>query len=215
MGCVLWQGYSEGALWKERCAYCSLSWAFRRGFLKKLVTECDFEGDWVWYVKTSEKCVLTYGNVNKYKETYNSTIYNQATENRPLLLVCEAHWGSGRKLRLELLHMPCSVFILYATCLQTFFDYTSILVKLYWTVTSNISARIYTFYTCSCLSVYSVQFSCSVMCDSLRPHKPSTPGFPVHHQLPEFTQTHVHRVADAIQPSHPLSSPSPPALNLF
>ena len=42
----------------------------------------------------------------------------------------------------------------------------------------------------------------------------STPGLPVHHQLPEFTQTHVHRVSDAIQPSHPLSSPSPPPLNL-
>ena len=41
----------------------------------------------------------------------------------------------------------------------------------------------------------------------------STPGLPVHHQLPEFTQTHVHRVNDDIQPSHPLSSPSPPALN--
>src|SRR5574337_948761 len=41
----------------------------------------------------------------------------------------------------------------------------------------------------------------------------STPGLPVHHQLPEFTQTHVHRVSDAIQPSHPLSSPSPPAPN--
>ena len=39
----------------------------------------------------------------------------------------------------------------------------------------------------------------------------STPGLPVHHQLPEFTQTHVHRVSDANQPSHPLSSPSPPA----
>ena len=41
----------------------------------------------------------------------------------------------------------------------------------------------------------------------------STPGLPVHHQLPEFTQTHVHRVGDAIQPSHPLSSPSTPAPN--
>ena len=41
----------------------------------------------------------------------------------------------------------------------------------------------------------------------------STPGLPVHHQLPEFTQTHVHRIGDAIQPSHPLSSPSPPAIN--
>ena len=42
----------------------------------------------------------------------------------------------------------------------------------------------------------------------------SMPGFPVHHQLPELAQTHVHRIGDAIQPSHPLSSPSPPALNL-
>ena len=42
----------------------------------------------------------------------------------------------------------------------------------------------------------------------------STPGFPVHHQLPELTQTHVHRVGDAIQPSHPLSSPSLPAFSL-
>ena len=43
----------------------------------------------------------------------------------------------------------------------------------------------------------------------------STPGLPVHHQLPEFTETHVHRVSDAIQPSHPLSSPSPLAPNPF
>ena len=42
----------------------------------------------------------------------------------------------------------------------------------------------------------------------------STPGLPVHHQLPELAQTHVHRVSDAIQPPHPLSSPSLPALNL-
>ena len=55
-----------------------------------------------------------------------------------------------------------------------------------------------------------LQFSRSVvsLCD---PMNRSTPGLPVHHQLPEFTQTHVHRVGDAIQPSHPLSSPSPPA----
>ena len=62
-----------------------------------------------------------------------------------------------------------------------------------------------------CIS--SVQFSHSVMSNSLHPLKCSTPGLPVHHQLPEFTQTHVHRVSDAIQPSHPLLSPSPPAPN--
>ena len=59
--------------------------------------------------------------------------------------------------------------------------------------------------------ITSVQFSRSVMSDSLRPHE--SPGLPVHHQLPEFTQTHAHGVGDAIQPSHLLSSPSPPAPN--
>ena len=56
----------------------------------------------------------------------------------------------------------------------------------------------------------SVAQSCPTLCD---PMNRSTPGLPVHHQLPEFTQTRVHRVCDAIQPSHPLSSPSPPAPN--
>ena len=68
------------------------------------------------------------------------------------------------------------------------------------------------------LYVYSMipfQFSsvaqlCPTLCD---PMNRSTPGLPVYHQLPEFTQTHVHQFSDAIQPSHPLSSPSPPAPN--
>ena len=56
----------------------------------------------------------------------------------------------------------------------------------------------------------SVAQSCPTICD---PMNHSTPGLPVHHQLPEVTQTHVHRVSDAIQPSHPLLSPSLPASN--
>ena len=56
----------------------------------------------------------------------------------------------------------------------------------------------------------SVAQSCLTLCDLMNG---STPGLPVHHQLLEFTQTHVHRVSHAIQPSHPLSSPSPPAPN--
>ena len=57
----------------------------------------------------------------------------------------------------------------------------------------------------------SVAQSCLTLCD---PMNCSTPGLPVHHQLPEFTQTHVLWVSDAIQPSHPLLSPSPPAFSL-
>ena len=71
---------------------------------------------------------------------------------------------------------------------------------------------------CHCLLHYlvSVQFSsvaqsCPTLWD---PMNRSTPGLPVHHQLLEFTQTHVHRVSNTIQPPHPLSSPSPPAFNL-
>ena len=62
----------------------------------------------------------------------------------------------------------------------------------------------------SVLQFSSVAQSCPTLCD---PMNHSTPGLPVHHQLPEFTQTHSHRFSDAIQPSHPLSSPSPPAPN--
>ena len=60
-------------------------------------------------------------------------------------------------------------------------------------------------------SVSSVAQLCLTLCD---PMDCSTPGFPVHHQLLELAQTHVHWVGDAIQPSHPQSSPSPPAFNL-
>ena len=58
--------------------------------------------------------------------------------------------------------------------------------------------------------IRSVAQSCPTLCN---PMNRSVPGLPVHHQLPEFTQTHVHRVSDAIQPFHPLLSPSPPAPN--
>ena len=64
--------------------------------------------------------------------------------------------------------------------------------------------------TCFSVQFSSIPQSCPTLCD---PMNRSTPGLPVHHQLLEFTQTHVHLVGDAIQPSHPLSSPSPPALN--
>ena len=73
--------------------------------------------------------------------------------------------------------------------------------------------RIFLKLTHSKIYYFSVQFSsvtqsCPTLCD---PMNHSTPGLLIHHQLLEFTQTHVHRVGDAIQPSHPLSSPSPPA----
>ena len=70
----------------------------------------------------------------------------------------------------------------------------------YWEILLDISS----------VQLSSVAQSCPTFCD---PMNHSTPGLPVHHQLPKFTQTHIHRVGDAIQPSHPLSSPSPLAPN--
>ena len=73
-----------------------------------------------------------------------------------------------------------------------------------WVSKSRIRATKHT------VQLSSVAQSCPTFCD---PMNRSTPGLPGHHHLPEFSQTHVHRVSDAIQPSHPLSSPSPPAPN--
>ena len=93
---------------------------------------------------------------------------------------------------------------------------------------SYLEEKIWIFYTCIIFRVWpflnfnSVQFSsvtqsCPTLCD---PINHGTPGLHVHHQLPEFTQTHIHRVSDAIQPSHPLSSlfllpPIPPSIRVF
>ena len=69
----------------------------------------------------------------------------------------------------------------------------------------------HTYIVCYMSSLSSVAQPCPTLCDLM---DCSTPSFPVHHQLPEFTQTHVHWFGDAIQPSHPLFSPSPPTFNL-
>ena len=82
--------------------------------------------------------------------------------------------------------------------------------------TSHNASRWWSWTLSSGLSVWNAQFSsvtqsCLTLCD---PIDCSTPDFPVYYQLPEFTQTHVHRVGDAIQSSHPLLSPSPPTFKL-
>ena len=81
-----------------------------------------------------------------------------------------------------------------------------------WGLMPIFTSKFYCFYL---LHFSSVQLlSCVRLFATCDPMNRSTPGLPVHHQFPEFTQTHVHWVGDAIQPSHPLSSPYPPALNL-
>ena len=113
-------------------------------------------------------------------------------------------------LKLNLLKEQCS-------CLQQTLEHCNEIIK--WKVSSSktmtpisdLEVRLTNKKCFSSAQLSSVTQSCLTLCDLMN-H--STPGLPVHHQLPESTQTHVHCVNDATQPSHPLSSPSPPALNL-
>ena len=109
-----------------------------------------------------------------------------------------------------------SLFPFPVKYLYSFPSYSLLCFKLCFLFSSTIS-QVTCLITSSLLSSNPIQFSSvqllshEQLCD---PMDYSMPGCPVHHQLPEPTQTHVHQVSDAIQPSHPLSSPFPPAFNL-
>ena len=105
------------------------------------------------------------------------------------------HWQTD-SLSLHHLEAPPTIYEVYNTICTYILYWDSLLFSI--DVASNLA------------QFSSVAQSCPSLCD---PMNRSTPGLPVHHQLPEFTQTHVHRVSDDIQPSHPRSSPSPPAPN--
>ena len=114
---------------------------------------------------------------------------------KPSLQCASGAWGPLGPNVPEPSHQPCPVLpcSAYLLCLRKINNFVET------TVLVSFSPQF-----------SSVAHSCSTLCD---PMNRSTPGLRVHHHLPEFTQTHVHRVGDAIQPSHPLSSPSPPAPN--
>ena len=115
--------------------------------------------------------------------------------------------------------MTFSIRLLYIFC-QNYFQvqyiFTAILNNIFFLynyifLLSFLGCRyVFCIFLTSSVQFSSVAKLCPTLCD---PMNCSTPGLPVHHQLPEFTQTHNHRVSDAIQPPHPLSPPSPPAPN--
>ena len=95
-------------------------------------------------------------------------------------------------------------------CLFVCFSFTSALIVKISFLLLTLGLSISSFSSCFRCQFSSVTQSCPTLCN---PMNCSTPGLHVHHQLQEFTQTHVHRVSDAIQPSHPWSSPFPPVPN--
>ena len=106
-------------------------------------------------------------------------------------------------------HIQTHTYHIYI-CLYMIYEYFLQVCSLSFHSLNSIFHRVKVLEVLSSVQFSSVAQSCPTLCN---PMTRSTPGLPVHHQLPEFTQTHVHRVSDAIQPSHPLSSPSPPAPN--
>ena len=106
--------------------------------------------------------------------------------------------------RISQIHLQCNAYFIYV--ILFLFSCWNVLVCCFFCIQDLITAwEMFLIFQFS---------SVTQLCPTLRdPVNCSTPGLPVHHQLPEFTQSHVHWVSDAIQPSHPLSSPSPPALN--
>ena len=102
----------------------------------------------------------------------------------------------------------------YIVAVMLYYIWLNCIISFYETQDKVVSVFIIKFLSIIPRVILDIQLSsvaqgCLTLCD---PMNLSTPGLPVHHQLPEFTQTHVHRVSDAIQPSYPLLSPSPPAL---
>ena len=112
-----------------------------------------------------------------------------------------------KPVTLKIKNKPLSDFNMWNYSLNNYIMVTYRVVWHQWqTPPFRCSMYMLYYYVLNVLQFSSVAQSCLTLCD---PMNHSTPGLPVHHQLPEFTQTHVHRVHDAIQPSHPLSSPSP------
>ena len=108
------------------------------------------------------------------------------------------------KIHKKMIKYICMIFKNNIPCQQRAWK-ISLSIVCHYLEPSNVLVGIF-----SSVQFSSVAQSCPTLCN---PMNRSTPGLPVHHQLPEFTQTHLHRVSDAIQPSHPLSSPSPPVPN--
>ena len=124
---------------------------------------------------------------------------------------------SGKCIPLGLFFLKIVLAIQGLLCFHVIFSSSFLFFKLlifYWRIIALQNFVVFC-QTSHESAISSVQFSsvaqsCPTLCD---PMNHSTPGLPVHHQLPEFTYIHIHRVSDAIQPSHPLSSLSPPAPN--
>ena len=126
------------------------------------------------------------------------------------LLVCDFPWSCISLVAFKIPSLSLIFFILITMCLSMdlfrFILYRTLCSSWTWMFVSFSQWEKF-----SAIQFSSVTQSCPTLCN---PMDCSMPGFPVHYQLPELAQTHVHWVSDAIQPTHPLSSPSPPAFNL-
>ena len=150
--------------------------------------------------------------------------YNHPPQPRPQLQGKNTQWFSFRKSFYHNHHPHLTPHATSTVCyISHLLDWNHLFYNLHTSPNQNVNSLKTSSLSYSSIlvrdyirvaTVLSVQFSRSVVSDSLWPHGPQHTGFLVHYQLLELTQIHAHWVGDAIQPSHPLSSPSPPAFNL-
>ena len=168
--------------------------------LKSLCTTCK-----TWCSQTNKKKTTTV-----IKEETCFIFSASSSSSTRLLKVAIVHNSPGGSFLLTLYFLHLSILSKPMTT-NAFFSLRPLFRSQNYIPYFILISLLKTFYVFG-TSVISVQFSHSAVSDSLPPHELQH-ARPHYHQLPEFTQTHVHRVGDAIQPSHPLSSPSPPAPN--
>ena len=180
------------------CCWCSLMSDSLRAPM-----DCSLPGSSVHGVLQAR--ILEWVAVSYSRASSQSRIWNCASCISCMgkqILYCMHHLGSPTKpLLASKLICPIAIPLLWLCLSRSYSQRQTIILR-------ELFKPIETVF--SSVQFSSITQSCPTLCN---PMNHSMPGLPVHHQLPEFTQTHVHRVGDAIQPSHPLLSPSPPAPN--
>ena len=148
-------------------------------------------------------CFISYKTIMRYVFSL-SYLYSVITE----VLSSLQFIGSHKNLHFKGINTHKQIWVLYFAKYKDSAHCVAFIHSYHWLTAIPNSRKPQFSY--SSVQFSSIAQSCPTLCD---PMNPSVSGLPIHHQLPEFTQTHVHRVGDGIQPSHPLPSPSPPAPN--
>jgi len=179
----------------------SICFPFFFSFLTYRYWELNMYQELIWVF--CKDCFISYKTTMRYVFSL-SYLYSVITE----VLSSLQFIGSHKNLHFKGINTHKQIWVLYFAKYKDSAHCVAFIHSYHWLTAIPNSRKPQFLY--SSVQFSSIAQSCPTLCD---PMNPSVSGLPIHHQLPEFTQTHVHRVGDGIQPSHPLPSPSPPAPN--